>query len=84
MLLETAAPTGARDTGGSKMDKQFILMYKTSTGFQQIKGTGVFGSKSEARNFVKYNGHLLEDERGNLIGEMYARIFEILPVDAAN
>lgn len=65
------------------MEPTFILMYSTGIGFQQVRETGIFHSKTQARNFLKYNGHLMIDDNGHgrPIDPETVRVFEIKPTE---
>jgi hypothetical protein len=58
--------------------RYFILMYISPFGMMQISGTGHFDSRTAARNYIKYNGHLFADDKGMKIAADTVKIYEII------
>lgn len=55
----------------------FILMYDTGIGVQQVAETGIFHSKTQARNFVTYNGHLLINDQREKVDPSKVRVYTV-------
>lgn len=55
----------------------YILMYDTGIGMQQVAETGIFHSKTQARNFITYNGHLLINDQREKVDPSTVRVFAV-------
>lgn len=59
----------------------FILMYDSGIGWQQVAETGIFHSRTQARQFVTYNGHLLVNDQREKVDPELVKVWALQAVD---